>query len=175
MALTKLFIVVALAVAYASASPASSSSTDLSFEETIAKYIQHQEVSIDIPFVDSKVTLDARNLEEDELDLKVQLSAAGEARKSSKLKKIFAPIFLFVMLKAVTLIPMALGLLSLKTFNALQLSFVTFVISIGLAVYKLCQKVPHEHAPVVSHSAPWKRSISEESAAQQMAYSAYIN
>lgn len=62
------------------------------------------------------------------------------ARKS-KLKKIVIPIMVFVLLKAITLIPLALGVLGLKAFNALQLSFFSFVVSIALAIFQLCKKV----------------------------------
>lgn len=47
----------------------------------------------------------------------------------------------FVLLKAMTLIPLALGVLGLKAFNALQLSFFSFVASIALAIFQLCKKV----------------------------------
>lgn len=62
------------------------------------------------------------------------------ARKS-KLKKIVIPIMVFVLLKAMTLIPLALGVLGLKAFNALQLSFFSFIVSIALAIFQLCKKV----------------------------------
>lgn len=62
------------------------------------------------------------------------------ARKS-KLKKIVIPIMVFVLLKAMTLIPLALGVLGLKAWNALQLSFFSFVISTAMAIFQLCKKV----------------------------------
>lgn len=66
------------------------------------------------------------------------------ARKS-KLKKIVIPIMVFVLLKAMTLIPLALGVLGLKAWNALQLSFFSFVISTAMAIFQLCKKVTIYH------------------------------
>lgn len=51
------------------------------------------------------------------------------------------PIMVFVLLKAMTLIPLALGVLGLKAWNALQLSFFSFVTSLALAIFNLCKKV----------------------------------
>lgn len=62
------------------------------------------------------------------------------ARKS-KLKKLAIPIMVFVLLKAMTLIPLGLGVVGLKAWNALQLAFFSFVISISLAIFQLCKKV----------------------------------
>jgi hypothetical protein len=68
--------------------------------------------------------------------------AGVEARgKKSKLKKIMIPILVFVLLKAMTLVPLALGVLGLKAWNALQLSFFSFIVSFALAVFQLCKKV----------------------------------
>lgn len=80
-----------------------------------------------------------------------------------------------VLLKAMTLIPLALGILGFKTWNALQLSFVSFVIAIGMAVYNLCRKVVGDHVPppIIAHNG-WEaaRSFIDEEA-QKLAYSAY--
>lgn len=94
------------------------------------------------------------------------------------------PILIFVLLKAITLIPLALGVLGLKAWNALQLSFFSFVISIALAVFQLCKKIAADNAhPHVAPHGPWdaaysnyyKRSLDTSSPeAQQLAYSAYI-
>lgn len=67
-------------------------------------------------------------------------SRLSTARKS-KLKKLFIPLFVFVLLKAMTLIPLALGVLGLKAWNALQLSFFSFITAFALAVFQLCKKV----------------------------------
>lgn len=40
-----------------------------------------------------------------------------------------------------TLIPLALGVLGLKAWNALQLSFFSFITAFSLAIFQLCKKV----------------------------------
>lgn len=95
--------------------------------------------------MDSKVTVSPRNLDSDELSLNIKFNkdgarSVGEARKA-KLKKIIVPILVFVLLKAMTLIPLAIGVLGLKAWNALQLSFFSFVVSVALAIFQLCKKV----------------------------------
>lgn len=146
------------------------------WEERIENYIQTHDVTFKLPLVDSKVTLGARNLDQDEVDLKVNFGGEVQARKS-KLKKIFIPILVFVLLKAITLIPLAIGVLSLKAWNALQLSFFSFVVSVSLAVFQLCKKiaVDNSHPQIAAHS-PWEGHYAArafDEAAQQMAYSAY--
>jgi hypothetical protein len=102
------------------------------------------------------------------------------ARKG-KLKKILVPILIFVLLKAMTLIPLAIGVLGLKAWNALQLSFFSFVISVALAVFQLCKKIAADassaqiHAPFDHHSAYYARGFAtvDEQAheqAQELAY-----
>lgn len=98
-----------------------------------------------LPIVDTKITVSPRNLDNDELSLNVKFNkegarSVGEARKA-KLKKIIVPILVFVLLKAMTLIPLAIGVLGLKAWNALQLSFFSFVVSVALAIFQLCKKV----------------------------------
>lgn len=108
------------------------------------------------------------------------------ARKS-KLKKIFIPILVFILLKAMTLIPLALGILGLKAWNALQLSFFSFVVSIALAVFQLCKKIAADNtAPQIAAHGPWESAAYNQYAAArsldvqtpqedavQMAYAAY--
>lgn len=102
------------------------------------------------------------------------------ARKKSKIKKIFVPILVFILLKAITLVPLALGVLGIKAWNALQLSFFSFIISVSLAIFQLCKKLAgdHGHPQIVAHN-PWdahyRRSleVNPEQNAQEMAYSAY--
>lgn len=95
---------------------------------------------------------------------------------------------MFVLLKAITVIPLALGILGLKAWNALQLSFFSFVVSLALAVFQLCKKIASDNAPpaIASHG-PWEAAYSSHykrsfdippdtpnaSDAQEMAYSAY--
>lgn len=85
----------------------------------------------------------------------------------------------FVLLKAMTLIPLALGVLGLKAWNALQLSFFSFVISVALAIFQLCKKIATDnHHPQITH-APWEaaRFFQEEepkAESQNIAYNAYL-
>lgn len=68
------------------------------------------------------------------------------------MKKIIVPILVFVLLKAMTVVPLALGILGLKAWNALQLSFFSFVISVALAVFQLCKKIASDniHPPAIA-------------------------
>ncbi|CAG9817454.1 unnamed protein product [Phaedon cochleariae] len=87
-------------------------------------------------------------------------------------KKIFVPILIFILIKAMTLIPLALGVLGIKAWNAIQLSFVSFVSALAMAVWKLCSKVHHE-PPQIIHNA-WDSHAhlhhDRSDVAQQMAY-----
>ncbi|KAF5305228.1 hypothetical protein FQR65_LT07767 [Abscondita terminalis] len=155
----------------------------VSLEENVQDYIQSHDVTFKLPFEGSSVTVNSGNLDKDEIDFKLRLSEPGsvEARKS-KLKKIIVPIFIFILLKAITVIPLALGVLGLKAWNALQLSFFSFVISIALAVFQLCKKIAadHHHAHLAH---PWEAAYArsfdaqpvpeKNDDAQKLAYSAY--
>ncbi|NP_001130004.1 osiris 19 precursor [Nasonia vitripennis] len=153
-----------------------------SFLETVRSYLASHDVTFKLPF-DSAVKVSSRNIDDDELsfDLKFGEGRAAEARKS-KLKKVIIPILVFVLLKAMTLIPLAIGVLGLKAWNALQLSFFSFVVSVGLAIFQLCKKIAADsHAAPIAAHGPWEyqaaqyRSFQEapEAAAQDLAYSAY--
>lgn len=98
------------------------------------------------------------------------------------MKKVIVPVLVFVLLKAMTLVPLALGVLGIKAWNALQLSFFSFVISLALAVFQLCKKLASDHGSghVLAHG-PWDsyqaahyaaRSLSSTDA-QNMAYNAH--
>lgn len=52
-----------------------------------------------------------------------------------------------------TLIPLAIGVLGLKAWNALQLSFISFLVSISLAIFQLCKKVAADShgSPIAAH------------------------
>ncbi|XP_046995329.1 uncharacterized protein LOC124607161 [Schistocerca americana] len=111
-----------------------------------------------------------------------------EARKS-KLKKIIVPVLVFVLLKAITLVPLLVGALGLKAWNALQLSFFSFIISVALAVFQLCKKLASDaaawpaaatvsaHAPWepsgAGHQVAWGRAAPAEDDAQRLAYRGY--
>uniref|UniRef100_A0A336LRU1 CSON002376 protein n=1 Tax=Culicoides sonorensis TaxID=179676 RepID=A0A336LRU1_CULSO len=79
--------------------------------DKIESFIQSHDVTVNIPFTGSKVTVSPRNIKENELLVNVKLPEnnhnIGDARKS-KLKKIAIPLMVFVLLKAMTLIPLAL-------------------------------------------------------------------
>lgn len=109
--------------------------------DALTHYIQRNDVSVDMPVGESKVTISSRNLQNDEIDFKVKFNNGPSESRKSKLKKVAVPILTFILLKVITLVPLGLGILGIKAFNALQLSFFSFVISVGLAVFQLCRKV----------------------------------
>lgn len=63
------------------------------------------------------------------------------AGKKHRLRKLAMPILVLILLKAITVIPMAIGILKIKAFNALALGFFSFIVSVGLAIFQLCKKV----------------------------------
>lgn len=75
-----------------------------------------------------------------------------------------------------------MGVLGLKTWNAIQLSFISFITSLGLAIWKLCGKLAGDHPPPpqIIHNA-WEPHHAQQYAAradniyeaQQMAYNSY--
>lgn len=159
-------------------------SSGASFLDTLREYIASHDVTFKLP-LDSSVRVSSRNIDDEELsfDVKFGQGRAVEARKS-KLKKVIIPILVFVLLKAMTLIPLAIGILGLKAWNALQLSFFSFVVSVGLAIFQLCKKIAADsHASPIAAHGPWEyqaaaqyRSFQDdvpEEQAQNLAYSAY--
>ncbi|XP_053680825.1 uncharacterized protein LOC128731717 [Anopheles nili] len=147
--------------------------------EQIEGYLRSHDVTFRMPIAGARVTVSPRNLEQNELGVTVSFPESGrgiEARKS-KLKKIVIPIMVFILLKAMTLIPMALGVLGLKAWNSLQLSFFSFVVSVGLAIFQLCKKLAADsHHPHIAAHGPWDagRSFEQPSVdAQDIAYGAY--
>ncbi|XP_050310344.1 uncharacterized protein LOC126746233 [Anthonomus grandis grandis] len=128
-----------------------SKSLNPSFENTIENFFKSNDITVDAPF-GSTLTFSGRHMDNEEIDLKIQLGSVKdvEARKKSKIKKVLAPIAVLLLLKAITLIPLAVGILGIKTWNALQLSFISFVTSIVLAVWKLCSKISPS-SPVTPH------------------------
>ncbi|XP_057652287.1 uncharacterized protein LOC130891506 [Diorhabda carinulata] len=146
-------------------------------EDHIENYIKSHEVTFDLPIIGSKVTLEGRNLDNDEMNMKLKFGTDIEARKKKrKLKKLFIPILIFVVIKALTLIPLALGILGIKAWNASQLSFISFISSIAIAIWKLCTKVGPE-PPQIIHQAydPHLHHyhLDRSDNAQQMAYAGY--
>lgn len=159
--------------------------SDASFLDTVQSYLVSHDVTFKLP-LDSAVKVSARNIEDDQLtfDVKFGQGRAVEEARKSKLKKVIIPILVFVLLKAMTLIPLAIGVLGLKAWNALQLSFFSFVVSVGLAIFQLCKKIAADsHAAPISAHGPWEyqaaqyRSFQDDAApvqsAQDLAYSGY--
>ncbi|XP_041985220.1 uncharacterized protein LOC121737623 [Aricia agestis] len=157
------------------------------FMDSIENYIQSHDVTFQLPIADTKVTVSPRNLENDELSLNIKFNkegarSVGEARKA-KLKKIIVPILVFVLLKAMTLIPLAIGVLGLKAWNALQLSFFSFIVSVALAIFQLCKKIAADNShPQIAAHGPWdaayaatrrRRDAEPMDQAQELAYNAY--
>ncbi|EDV48018.1 uncharacterized protein LOC6552827 isoform X1 [Drosophila erecta] len=144
------------------------------FLDAIENYIRGHDVSMDLPLADAKVTVSARNLVNNQLSLNLQLNGDEgdegtdvEARgkkgnifkkgKKHRLRKLAMPILVLILLKAITVIPMAIGILKIKAFNALALGFFSFIVSVGLAIFQLCKKIAHDHhhtAHITAHG-PW--------------------
>jgi hypothetical protein len=82
------------------------------------------------------------------------------------------------LLKALTLIPLFIGILGIKAWNALQLSFGSFVLSFALAIFQFCKKLAGDSAPpqpIVAHASGWEaqRSFDTGPDAQNLVYSVY--
>ncbi|XP_060824865.1 uncharacterized protein LOC132911873 [Bombus pascuorum] len=156
-----------------------------SFLDNVQTYLTSHDVTFKLP-MDSSVKVSARDIEDDQLTFNVKFGqgrAVEEARKS-KLKKVVIPILVFVLLKAMTLIPLAIGVLGLKAWNALQLSFFSFIVSVGMAIFQLCKKIAADgHAAPLTAHGPWEyqaqyRSFQDDeqplaSFAQNLAYSGH--
>ncbi|KRF78328.1 uncharacterized protein Osi19 isoform X2 [Drosophila virilis] len=166
-------------------------STSDGFLDAIENYMRGHDVSMNLPVADAKITVSARNLANDELSLNLQLNNAVddasdiEARgKKHRLRKLAMPILVLILLKAITVIPMAIGILKIKAFNALALGFFSFIVSVGLAIFQLCKKIAHDHhhtAHITAHG-PWDgrnfggaAPVMEQPQhlAQELAYPAY--
>ncbi|RLU18507.1 hypothetical protein DMN91_008864 [Ooceraea biroi] len=128
-----------------------------SFVDTVQSYLASHDVTFKLP-LDSTVKVSSRNIEDDHLTFDVKFGqgrAVDEARRS-KLKKVIIPIVVFVLLKAMTLIPLAIGVLGLKAWNALQLSFFSFIVAVGMAIFQLCKKIAADgHVAPIAHG-PWE-------------------
>ncbi|XP_013100093.2 uncharacterized protein LOC106082249 isoform X1 [Stomoxys calcitrans] len=177
-------------------SPASEARSTGNFFDVVEKYLQGHDVTMDLPMADAKVTVSSRNLANDELNLNVKFAGDGVVEgkgkkgglfkkgKKHRLRKMAMPIMVLILLKAITIIPMAIGILKIKAMNALGLGFFSFIVSVGLAIFQVCKKIAHEHhsAHITAHG-PWDgRSVSSIPsveqfetipAAQNLAYNAY--
>ncbi|XP_059489243.1 uncharacterized protein LOC132204638 [Neocloeon triangulifer] len=138
---------------------------DEDFLSGLQKYVKESEVDVTVPegmsvLSGTQFSFSPRNIDQDELTLTVKLPASAEAKslgeaRKGKLKKIIIPILVFVLLKAMTLVPLAIGVLGLKAWNALQLSFFSFVISVALAVFQLCKKIAADASQSQAHYATY--------------------
>nr|CAI5870016.1 unnamed protein product [Callosobruchus analis] len=159
--------------------PRSFSEVAEDIQDEVINYFKGNDLSVDLPLIGSKATLDARNMDNDEVSLKLNFGSgdAGEARRRTKhkIKKALMPIAIFVIIKAMILIPLALGLLGFKAWNAMQLAFISFVSASALAIWKFCTKVNQDQAPAIVHAAwdPHHLHTDRTDLNQQVAYSAY--
>ncbi|XP_030371719.1 uncharacterized protein LOC115622005 [Scaptodrosophila lebanonensis] len=129
------------------------------FIAAIENYIQGHDVTMDLPMADAQVTVSARNLANDELSLNLKLAdgvVEGKGKKH-RLRKMAMPIMVLILLKAITVIPMAIGILKIKALNALGLGFFSFLVSVGLAIFQLCKKIAadHHHTAHITAHGPW--------------------
>ncbi|XP_070505940.1 uncharacterized protein Osi19 [Chironomus tepperi] len=161
--------------------PADESRGDKDVFDKVEDYIQSHDATFNFPAAGAEITLSPKD---GELDLNVKFAGVEARGKKSKLKKIMIPILVFVLLKAMTLVPLALGVLGLKAWNALQLSFFSFIVSFALAVFQLCKKLAADnHHPQISthgHFVDAGRSFVEDlfqeptPEGQDLAYNAYV-
>ncbi|XP_034254871.1 uncharacterized protein LOC117653352, partial [Thrips palmi] len=137
-------------------------------------YLQRHDVKVQLPW-GARVSVSPRALDQDKLDISLDFGGEGEEgeegnsheaearhrkyrKGKGKLRRMMVPILVFILLKAMTLVPLAIGVLGLKAWNALQLSFFSFVIAVGLAIFQLCKKIAADQAPVSqlsAHVTPW--------------------
>lgn len=145
------------------------------FVDEIEQYITSHDLKVELPGVmhGSTLTVSPRNMDNDELKFSVQFakeessSVGSERGRKHKIRKILVPIMIFILLKAMTLVPLAIGVLGLKAWNALQLSFFSFIISIALAIFQLCKKIASDSAaPAVHAAGPWEYSAAHYAAAR---------
>ncbi|KAJ8888047.1 hypothetical protein PR048_007533 [Dryococelus australis] len=151
--------------------------------ESMARLMSGQDVTVELPG-GVETTLSPRGLDDGEVALKLRLDSSEAARrrkKKSKLRKLIVPLAVLLALKALTLIPLFLGLLGIKAFNALQLGFGSFVVSFGLAIFQLAKKLMGDSMPplpltpiaapqpLVAAPSGWDRRSAHDSA-----YSAHM-
>lgn len=182
-------------------------SQESNFLDIIENYIRGHDAVVSLPIAgaETKITVSSRNLNTNEFNLNLKFDddsddvVEGKGKKR-RLRKIVMPIMVLILLKAMTIIPMAIGILKIKAFNALALGFFSFIVSVGLAIFQLCKKIAAEHhsAHITAHG-PWDgRSVDASpliyssqpllnnnqqqqqqqnqqlEAAQDLAYSAYV-
>ncbi|XP_065350648.1 uncharacterized protein LOC135946366 [Cloeon dipterum] len=156
------------------------------FLSGLQKYVKESDVEVTVPegmsiLSGTQFSFSPRNIDQDELSMTVKLPASAEAKsvgeaRKGKLKKIIIPILVFVLLKAMTLVPLAIGVLGLKAWNALQLSFFSFVISVALAIFQLCKKIAADASQTQAHYATYdayNAHYARNLEAQDLAYPAH--
>lgn len=74
----KIVLAITLCACISYATPIQTQPDGTSLEENIAHWIEKQEFEVELPYVGSRVTLNARNLVDDEMDIKLQLSSQPE-------------------------------------------------------------------------------------------------
>uniref|UniRef100_A0A1B0FLD1 Uncharacterized protein n=1 Tax=Glossina morsitans morsitans TaxID=37546 RepID=A0A1B0FLD1_GLOMM len=168
----------------------SSRSEKNDFFDIVEQYLQGHDITMDLPLAEAKVTVSSRNLAQDELNFTVNFAGDSDVvegkGKKKRLRKLAMPIMVLILLKAITVIPMAIGILKIKALNALGLGFLSFIVSVGLAIFQLCKKIAsseHHTAHITAHG-PWDgRSLNPKlqleqyeiiPAAHNLAYNAYI-
>ncbi|KAJ9601670.1 hypothetical protein L9F63_000203, partial [Diploptera punctata] len=157
------------------------------FVDQLENYVQTHDVLVNLPG-ESQLKVSSRSISNGELNFSLKFDqedsgnnvSEARRRKKSKLKKILIPIAVFMVLKALTLIPLFIGVLSLKAWHALHLGFGSFVLSFALAIFQLCKKLAGDNAapqPLVAHPTGWdsQRSFNTGFDAQNLAYNAYAS
>ncbi|RZF49134.1 hypothetical protein LSTR_LSTR008420 [Laodelphax striatellus] len=171
------------------------------FLDEAEEYVKSHDLVVRLPKMlgGARLSFSSRNMDMDEVSMKLKLQdesgVEGKSRKNRRLRRLLIPLMIFVLLKAMTLVPLAVGVLGLKAWNALQLSFFSFVISISLAIFQLCKKIAADNAVVpAAHTSAWdaykyaaarnfltqaagvgatERRLEDADDAQMLAYSGY--
>ncbi|BES96449.1 Osiris 19 [Nesidiocoris tenuis] len=156
------------------------SRTERSFNEGLEDILETHEIQMELAGTKVTVSPDQQNDGKINVSIDTSSSAVEGKGKKSKLRKLLVPLMVFVLLKAMTLIPLALGVLGLKAWNALQLSFFSFVTSLALAIFNLCKKIASDQSVPVAHAiadpyhyAARNLILPQAEDAQELAYSAY--
>ncbi|KAJ9577063.1 hypothetical protein L9F63_006343 [Diploptera punctata] len=143
--------------------------------DEVEQYIKSHDMVVNLPG-GATLNLSPRGLDDNEIDATFKFDQVEGKGRKSKLKKILIPVLVFILLKVTTLIPLFIGALGLKAWNALQLSFFAFVISVALAIFQLCKKLAADQSPpqLISHGG-WDASASRnfDLSAHDLAYNAY--
>lgn len=88
--------------------------------------------------------------------------------------KILVPIVVVLLFKAFTLMPLFIGALGMKAWNALQLSIFSFLISFTLTIVNLFKKVKEEKTTAIAAKIPWEGPYNHYAAAKNFFEQAYV-